>query len=126
MKISSCQTRRVTSSDVHSFSQGEISSATRRSEGQPKHRSSVEQWCGGCFSGLSLQFGNLGLIVDTREPVPFVEGVSGLTALFSLSVPAVSSLQWAPGISRPERAEARCNAVIESRNVLRLSNVSIT
>ena len=50
---------------------------------------------------------------DTWEPVPLVEGVSGLAALFSVRVSAVSSLQWAPGISRPERAEARRNAVIK-------------
>ena len=81
----------------------------------------------GDFNDVStVPFGNLGLIVDTREPVPLVEGVSGLAALFSLSVSAVSSLQWAPGISRPERAEARCNAGIEPYNVLCLLDASST
>ena len=43
-----------------------------------------------------------------------------------LIVSAVSFLQWAPGMPRPERARAICNAVIKPYNLLRLFDASNT
>ena len=43
-----------------------------------------------------------------------------------LIVSAVSFLQWAPGMPRPERARAICNVVIQPYNLVRLFDASNT
>ena len=97
MKISSCQTRRVTSLDVHSSSQGEISSSDSSS------------WADYRYLGGTVTIGGV---------YHLVERASRAVPLFSLSASAVRSLLWGLAVFVQDRAVAECNAVIELRNFL--------
>ena len=93
----------MTSLDVHSSSQGEISSSDSSS------------WADYRYLGGTVTIGGV---------YHLVERASRAVSLFSLSVPAVRSLLWGLAMLVQDRAVAECNAVIEPYNVLCLLDVS--